>query len=439
LLTQVTDFLRRPAVIAGGTVVVLRALTLASRFLLSLLLARMLTAAELGAYGLVTAFLAFALLGVGLEFYSYTLRQMVPAEPPKRVQIIVDQIVLTALMLCVVCGATAVAVWLDLLSLTVASWCLLILITEHLSLEGTRILIIMSRPVRAYIGLFLRGGVWVFVIGMIMFADPSARTLETVLLWWALGGTASVIFTAISLWHLPWRKLRTYRLDWVWIGAGLRIARPFMLTAIGALTLSYFDRFLIDRFLGRDAVGIYTFYSTIAIGILSLGASVSHQFLPKVIAGFADGPNAFRKVLRTYSYSLSGIGALVVLAAAVAIGPIVTVLDLDAYAAGIPVFYVMLGGVLLRIFADVPSYALYAAHDDMELLACNLGAAVVSVLLNLILIPSIGLMGAACANVAASLTLLIALATLAWRRAHAAKQPDGSAVSVPPERDLFLS
>ena len=115
MLARVTDFLRQPAVVAGAAVVVLRALTLASRFFLSLLLARMLTAAELGQYGLVTAFLAFALLGVGLEFYSYTLRQMVPAEPQKRVRIIVDQIALTALMLCVVCGGIAVAVWLDLL------------------------------------------------------------------------------------------------------------------------------------------------------------------------------------------------------------------------------------------------------------------------------------------------------------------------------------
>ena len=293
--------------------------------------------------------------------------------------------------------------------------------TEHLSLEGTRILIIMSQPVRAYIGLFLRGGVWVFVIAALMFTEPSARTLETVLLWWALGGMASVIFTAISLWHLPWRELRAYRPDWAWIGSGLRIARPFMLTAIGALTLSYFDRFLIDRFLGRDAVGIYTFYSTIAIGILSLGASVSHQFLPKVIAGFSDGPTAFRKVLLTYSYSLSGIGALVVVAATVAISPIVTMLNLDAYAVGIPVFYVMLGGVMLRIFADVPSYVLYAAHDDIELLACNLGAAAVSILLNLMLIPLIGLMGAALANVVAALTLLIALTALASRRTCAAK------------------
>ncbi len=73
---------------------ILRALTLSSRFLLSLLLARMLSPAEVGEYGLLTAALAFALLAIGLEFYSYTLREMVPATPVQRTRIIADQITL---------------------------------------------------------------------------------------------------------------------------------------------------------------------------------------------------------------------------------------------------------------------------------------------------------------------------------------------------------
>ncbi|MFX5562570.1 hypothetical protein ABTD73_19145, partial [Acinetobacter baumannii] len=93
-----------------------------------------------------------------------------------------------------------------------------------------------------------------------------------------------IAFSAFSLSELPWRELSGYRPDVRNIRAGLRVARPFMLTAAGALVISYVDRFVIDAFVGRDALGIYTFYSTILIGLLSLGGSVSHQFLPKVIA-----------------------------------------------------------------------------------------------------------------------------------------------------------
>ena len=229
-----------------------------------------------------------------------------------------------------------------------------------------------------------------------------------------------VLLTALSLKHLPWHVIRSYRPNWHSIWSGLRVARPFMLTALSALTLSYFDRFIIEVYLGREVLGVYTFYSTVAIGILSLGASISHQFLPKVIAGYAAGATEFRRVLRTYAFSLGAVGSGVVLVCALAIWPALMLLKLQAFSLGLPAFYIMLVGTLIRILADVPSYALYAAHADNVLLGCNLAAAAVSILVNVILISPLGLVGAACANVMASLVLLLALGYFAWGRRRAA-------------------
>src|ERR1700759_3999044 len=90
------DLVRRPAIMAAMSVLSLRGLTLASRFLLSVLLARTLSPDAMGDYGLITATLAFALLGLGLEFYSYTHREIVPASAQRRAQIIADQFALAA-------------------------------------------------------------------------------------------------------------------------------------------------------------------------------------------------------------------------------------------------------------------------------------------------------------------------------------------------------
>ena len=416
MLSHVSDFLKRPAVIAAVAVLILRALTLSSRFLLSVLLARMLTAEEMGQYGLVMAILAFALLAMGLEFYSYTLREMVPATPGRRAQIIADQAALaTATFLVVAVLATAAGL-AGLFPLRLVPWFLLILATEHISLEATRVLIITSRPVRAYIGVFLRGGIWVYAIAALMFSRPGSRSLETVLIWWALGGAASILLAGYSLRELPWRELGSRRPDWAWIVGGLRVARPFMLTAGGALTISYVDRFMIDAFVGQGALGIYTFYSTIAIGILSLGASVSQQFLPKMIAARSAGADAYRGTLRSLLWSLSALAASMVIVAAALISPLLAVLQLTQYALSVGVFFVMLPGVLLRILADVPSYALYAAKADNSLLICNLGSAIAAILLNLALVPVIGIYGAALSGTIASGLLLITLSVLALRR-----------------------
>ena len=130
---------------------------------------------------------------------------------------------------------------------------------------------------------------------------------------------------------------------------------------------------MIDAFVGRGALGIYTFYSTIAIGMLSLGASVSHQFLPKIIAAWPPAPTRIAGPCGSFFWSLaaSAVGMLVL--AAGLILPLLAMLQLAQYAASVGVFFLMLPGVLLRILADVPSYALYAAKADTSLLICNLG------------------------------------------------------------------
>lgn len=433
------DIVKRPAVAGAVSALILRALTLVSRFLLSLVLARMLSPAEVGEYGLLTAALAFALLAIGLEFYSYTLREMVPATPVQQIWIIADQMALGATSLLVVGVLIFSAVLAGLLPARLAPWFLLILITEHVSLKSTRILIITWRPVRAYVGVFLRGGVWVYAIAVLMFMAPSTRTLETVLISWALGGLLAIVFSAISLLDLPWRELRGYRPDWHAILNGLRTARPFMLTAAGALIISYVDRFVIDRFVGREALGIYTFYSTILIGLLSLGGSVSHQFLPKIIAGYASGVDAYRKALRSFSWSMLALASGTMVLSGLAMGPMLNVLGLSAYASSISVFYSMLPGIFLRMLGDVPSYALYAARSDKYLLLCNLGAALVSTVLNFILVPVFGIYGAALTGGVASAVLFFSLAFLAVRgmRENTREPCAAPSVGLPTDPDML--
>ena len=436
---RLLDLLKRPAVAGTGAAFILRGLTLASRFLLSLLLARMLSPAEMGEYGLLTAALAFALLAIGLEFYSYTLREMVPASPTGRTRIIADQITLGVIALLVLGILVLAAILAGWFPSRLAPWFLLILITEHISLEATRILIITERPVRAYVGVFLRGGIWVYAMAVLMFTTPSTRTLETVLVWWALGGTLAIAFSAVSLSNLPWRELRGYRPDWNAIFAGLRTARPFMLTAAGALIISYVDRFVIDRFVGREALGIYTFYSTISIGLLSLGASVSHQFLPKIISGYAAGAEAYRAALRSFFWSLLALALGTTIISGLVMGPMLNILGLSVYASGIWVFYAMLPGIFLRMLADVPSYALYAARSDSYLLFCNLGAALISTLLNVLLVPIFGIFGAALTGGVASAVLFVSLAFLAVREVREDRREPGATATVglPTDPDML--
>ena len=66
-----------------------------------------------------------------------------------------------------------------------------------------------------------------------------------------------------------------------------------------------------------------------------------------------------------------------------------SVLGLSTYASAIGCFFMLCCRNLPDV-ADVPSYALYAARSDNSLLICNLGSALVSTLLNVLLVSVYG-------------------------------------------------
>lgn len=60
--------------------VVLRGITMASKFLLIFFLARFLEPTELAIYGLITATTGYALYLLGFDFYAFTAREMLKHE-----------------------------------------------------------------------------------------------------------------------------------------------------------------------------------------------------------------------------------------------------------------------------------------------------------------------------------------------------------------------
>ena len=68
---------RKLATNASINILVVRAITLASRFLLSIILARALTPEDLGTFGLVSAALPFGIVLIGLEFHNFLVREQV--------------------------------------------------------------------------------------------------------------------------------------------------------------------------------------------------------------------------------------------------------------------------------------------------------------------------------------------------------------------------
>jgi O-antigen/teichoic acid export membrane protein len=424
--------LRKLAINASVNILVLRIITLASRFLLSIILARTLTPEDLGYFGLLSAALPFGIVVIGLEFHNFLVRELVVASPQQRVEHIRNQ---SALYLCnYVIMLTGVAVFLifrpDLV--VTVSWFIALLAVEHLTIEAVRDLIALARPLAANLILLVRGGLWVYVLGAVMALWPMARRVETVFMAWLIGGICGILLASALFRKLPWKEVPWRGVNWRWLARGLKTSTPFMLIVASVLTSAYCDRFFIDGYLQRRDVGIYTFFSMLTIGVQSLITSISQQYLPLIIAARHEGANAHRQSLIAFTKTLAFCSTAANAAAIVAIYPLLWLIGKPEYTANLSIFFVLLGASALRGFADIPAHALYSAGADRELLISNVTSALIAIGLSILLIPALGLFGAALGSLGAGLVLLIA------EGAFALKRLDKSRVATATQRTVIV-
>ena len=412
-----------PAVAAASLNAGLRALTLASKFFLVVALARFLTADELGVYGLMVSSVAFAVFGLGLEYHYYTIRALVSAPAGERAVIMRDQAILHLLtclvLLPLLAAGFALARWAPVPP-AVMGWFYLLVVVELASNEAGIALVGLSRPLSANLVLFVRSGLWVYAIVALFFVIPTTRSAATVFAVWATGSAVSVVVAAANLRGIGWRAILVTPIRWRATLRGVRVAAPFLVTTGASLGLLFFDRFVIEASQSLTLVGVYVFFGSITTAVHTLvNTGVSLVRMPRLVLTYQEAnPAAFRRELGVMArLTIAGVAILVPLLA-IGVVPTIAVVGQPLYAQNLQVYYVLLAAAGIRCVADIPLYTLYAQRRDMALLAANVSAFAVSASLDVALIPSLGLPGAALAAVAGALALFgvsSAIAHLTWR------------------------
>ena len=127
----------------------LRGTTLVSKFLLIFMLARFLEPAELGLYGLLTVSISYGLYFLGFDFYIFTTREILKAEPSGRGQLLKSQVALSLILYAVFLPLTIVLFGLELLPWWLLPWFMALLVLEHITQELNRLLVALRSGVCA--------------------------------------------------------------------------------------------------------------------------------------------------------------------------------------------------------------------------------------------------------------------------------------------------
>lgn len=392
----------------GGNLA-LRLLSMGAKFLLVVVISKYLSLEQLGEYGIFVTTITLATFLLGYDFYTYSARQLI-YEEDKQLIYIRDQFLFYLVFYIVILPLFLSIFFVGLIEWKYLVYFYFILVFEHLSQELYRLFTSLSKSVFANFLFFIRTSIWVYYITVswyFNFADGYG--LDTVYSYWLIFSGLSVLLGFIKLSKIYDLTQLNQKIDWQWIKQGIRVSTAFFIGTIAYKVIEFSDRYMIDYFLGKDSVGIYTFYSNIANALQAIVFTmVIMIYYPKMISLYKEQKFSEFKVLVKkfyleilfYSLLMSGV-------IAIAIYPLIEFLGKTEFSLEINALWYLLMSILVLNISFVPHYILYVQEKDKIIRTITVLGAVINVILNIMFIPYFGIAGAAVATIISFVFILL--------------------------------
>lgn len=393
---------------------ILRGITLGSKFILVFFMAKILTPDEVGVYGIFTVTVSIALYFLGMDFYVFNTREILSSDDSNHSILIRNQIVFHAIIYAIIMPILLIIFFLEIIPWEYVSIFYLILILEHISQETNRLLITFSRPIAANLTLFFRSGAWAYAIVLLfLFDNEGIHGLITIWIGWTVGILISIVISLYLLSDLKLHLIFKQPINWVWIKKGFFESLPFFGANIAIKIVEFSDRYFIKYFHGDALVGIYTVYNNIAnVVVIFVTSGVILILSPKIIKSFQDGEiDKYRHYMRKLTIGTTVSSIIVGLLTAGGIFIVIDLLDNILYSQYLVSYWIRLLSVVIYSLSLIPHYVLYVRRADRKIIISSLIALFVALIMNLILIPKYNLTGASI-SVLLSFSVLFIMKTM---------------------------
>ena len=338
-------------------------------------LARLLTPADLGIYGLMTATIVFSVLVIGGDYYTYSQRELMSRPCDQWSFVLQHQGLATLLLYVVLLPLQGLVFIFDLLPISLALWFFVLLVSEHLAQELNRLLVAMQRPLTASWVLFVRTGLWVWVVLPLMWLVPSLQKLETVFFAWFVGSLLAGIIGAFVVWRIIglWQW---WPIDWSWLRVGYRKGLMFLVATMCFRALFTADRYIVEHFVGVEMLGVYVLYMGMATAIVNFMDPAIFSFLyPRLVSAWRQGQYAtYRRVFRELSLSAVVVSFGLAVACAVLAPWVLQWTGKPIYVGQLPLLWVLLVMAIVYSLGMVPHYGLYACGADRSIMFSHVSA-----------------------------------------------------------------
>lgn len=264
----------------------LKAVQLASRFGIVVLIPMKLDYGEMASWVLIQSLFLFSVFAGGFELYLITNKKLASSKVEDR-DFLINQH-LAAIFPFFIAMLVLVFVFAEVRLEQLVFYVLLLSIFEFLNQECYRLLIALSRPVAAHSIFFVRNSLWVLVLIAYAFLGVDISLNDVLSIWLCF----SIIALLIGGWYLLGRErvvVGLWENNFNLLGM-LKEAMPLFLAALFAKAFFFIDRMIIGSDFGEVALGAYGLSMSINFALFSLFEStVISVLLPKIALGYGKG------------------------------------------------------------------------------------------------------------------------------------------------------
>jgi len=373
--------------------------------------------ALLGQYGLLASIEVVAIYLAGLEFHAFTTRRYARRPGALRLRIALAS---HARLLCFSVPAAmlgaGVATWLFGLGLTPLALFgfLVIVATGSVAQEMLRFIVMTQRPVAAAILGFIRTALWQPVALLFVATE---QPLEALALTWMAAAVVSLLWGG---WMLRGAIFSRIRPGSRYLGRGLKAARNYYAMASASVLQSNLERFVLQLFLGPEAVGIFTFFQNLANALPALiQSSVLNVWLAQLLNQFGQGLQGRFALVAQVQRKVLVTCAILSMGVVVGVTGIALVLSRDTYLYNLWILPALLLAQSLIMWSQPLYLGLFGAHRDRIIMIQSLSVLAATLALCVLCVAQLGITGAVVSQLAggAGLALLRWVVFVRYRRA----------------------
>ncbi len=379
------------------TIMGLRGLALVAKFALTLFIARFIDLHTLGIYGLVAGAAVIFSIVSGFGLIHVVSRNAVTQSLDEVTRVLRLYWGVQAAVYGLI-GFIGLGISIYFQQFAFASIVLTIVFLEHVNGDLFVLLNHLSRPFLANVLMFFRTGAWICVYMVLAFMFPSLRDLNILLMFWIGGGLLAIAGFAVAARDWPWLHPTSGGERREWLLHHFKASRILYANDIVNTAAQYADRYLVSLFMGLEFTGVYVLFWSIGNALSNLVDTGIIQISgPKLINAHARQDHSYWAVFRLLLVQAAAISIVLAIATGVLVKIAIPYLNRPLVADWMPVLWLVLLGFVLRMAYEVQGTVFYSRYKDSFTLFSGLFVIALSILANVILIPSFALNGAASA------------------------------------------